>query len=604
MGTKKEPYISKTLSAFRLLTREVDNNSKGCRLFIPQYQRYYAWTVEEVKDLLRDIEEAISAKEEGFFLGPILLLSSSNEDTDYSIIDGQQRILTISIIISYLMHKIFEERDGSNSQLIIRSKRFLWYTEESYDASKIDLSEVAPDQPDQPIPRIKFSLRENDTSYQLIICRNEKGQNGPFRKAFNAIEEYFIDNKKTIEYQEKYLKYLMDKVSFVVIETQEGRSINKIFETLNDRGLPLSQLELFKNFVLSYFPGDRKKDEIFKTCYLKLREDVNRLERYFLIYNQVLYGYAKDNKPGTWYRFWKSKILDMDEPEIFLSKTLNSLEKALPAYQALAPDDPYWDNKRFNDPANKRKVQQKLSFLKQYIISRPLLFSIIKNYEKKRASISPISEKSLVESIDVLYVFLARIWLVHGLSRIARIEQTFIKVAHVLENNEIELKPQSILNAIIEISAGDKYSQLIEDTVFRAKISDITYDSKKHNQAKFIFSVITRQHNKISGEEGDVSIEHVLPNSEEYLKNWENFDKWQHLNYKDRLGNMTLLKPSDNREANGKPFEEKKKIYGRSDFPLAKELTKLTKWGEKEITKQQKSYAGRLTDILSFSKYQ
>ena len=105
-----DPFRVETCTVLDVLSGQLYHGSeysyKYSSLTVPQYQRFYAWGEKQVEDLLTDIEEAIKEAEKAFFLGPILLSQNSKNEKALEITDGQQRLVTVSIILAQIMHEL------------------------------------------------------------------------------------------------------------------------------------------------------------------------------------------------------------------------------------------------------------------------------------------------------------------------------------------------------------------------------------------------------------------------------------------------------------------------------------------------------------------
>ena len=587
-----KPYSSTTLPVLDLLSQEI--NGKTPLYNIPIYQRYYTWGEQQVKDLLDDLREAMDSGEAGFFLGPVLFRKEEAHD---DIIDGQQRILSISIVISHIMHVLadsnkYDDPSSNIAKTIGLAKSCLWRS--SPDLIHLDELNVLEFE-----PRIKFSAHENDTSYQFIICKNQTvGGSSPLAKSFKVIEKYF--NGKEEEELLDYLTYLIKKTFFIVIKTAQSHSINKIFETLNDRGLPLNQVELFKNFMSGYVPVKKFDDDFIQKCYLHLNKSTKNLERFFWVYSLSLYGHGQDgsNKVNTWYRYWKRQILQDRNKEIIqekLRELAKQMSKDIIFYKAiLSQENPYWLDDEMKEFSN---LVEKAGFLIKYKITHPLLFALI-----KQKSSQQITAEEFYQCLTLLYVFLARLWLVYGLSHSQQAENLLVSVAHKITVGKMKAGVKEMLLFMREYSS-DKYSQLLEDDFFIKELKVASY-SLSDQRPKFIFSAMVKNEtvsNPVVLK--DLCIHYVLPQDISFLNNWKSFDQGSHTECKSMLGNMVMLESSLNKKILSEAtLENKKDVFALSSFKRTAELAdKRVKWKPEKIKALQKDYAQCMAKILSVS---
>ena len=595
-----DPFLVKTCTVSNVLSGQLYRRSKYSdlkysHLTVPQYQRFYAWGEKQVEDLLTDIEEAIKEKEKAFFLGPMLLSQNNKNEKTLEITDGQQRLVTVSIILAHIMHELMgtSKQDEQLKRKIKRIRNCLCKT--NTDLSELGTADL----------RMDFSYIEENDQYKLMISQGQSMGNGKFGIAIKTIQNHF-DAKQQEEILE-YLNFLLDKVYFVAITTDNYDYINKIFETLNDRGEPLNQLELFKNLIISQIdPKDEDRDEKrgkqfdrIETYYTALGKDIGKMERYLQVYTWIHHGYEKIHSSSSkkdLYRFWKRQIQQKSKEKRarYAERVMSNLCSQIRFYRpSIEAKDKFWDD---HLPDRKReKYHRAIAFISRYNVSQPLLFSLLLAYKK-----DPCSSEFL-RCCEIVYALLARIWMVYGFPRSEKVEEILTKSAYTVIK-EKEINPEKLLTHIKQNIRNTKYEDLMEDIKFREEISQISYPEKNSDRPEFILSEIVRTDQPNIDVGPAASIEHVLPRGVKHLPNWKEFDFQGHFNNKDRLGNMILLKFKDNKNIDGSSFEEKRPTYAKSEFNLTKRVAQQPSWGIHQINAQQRWYAGRITEIVAFPK--
>ena len=203
---------------------------------IPDYQRPYSWDKDNVSDLIYDLTEAYLFNEnETYFCGSLVIVRNDN-DKRFDIIDGQQRITTFTIIAcvfrdfysnhlqqrseKYIVRSIHDEFESSKRKL-----RFL--TSEKY---QIDFEETV-------LRGIDFSKEKRDKRK----IDNKFLQNAFYIK--NFVEEIFTEK---IINPDKFIVFLFEKVVLTVITCPSQDTAISIFNVLNDRGMPLSSIDILK----------------------------------------------------------------------------------------------------------------------------------------------------------------------------------------------------------------------------------------------------------------------------------------------------------------------------------------------------------------------
>ena len=189
---------------------------------IPKYQRGYAWEISNIRELFEDINESIESNS-NHYIGTIVLSKAENDDEKFFVVDGQQRITTITLVICSLIKKL-TEKDSSYYE------RFYLKEDDRY--------------------RITPLNRDRQFLINLLEGIIEEPQNKSQRYLKEAIEEinFKVDS---ITDKLKFLKSVEKLEVMEFVENSEGDAI-RIFQTVNDRGKPLSNMEKAKSLLI-YF---------------------------------------------------------------------------------------------------------------------------------------------------------------------------------------------------------------------------------------------------------------------------------------------------------------------------------------------------------------
>ncbi len=255
MPTKKLNVNQKTVQ--QLLS---ENNSD---FLIPDYQRPYAWTDEERLILWEDIfsfafpdnDYSRFDSSDEYFLGPIVLFK--NKDNKLEVIDGQQRLTTLMLLL-----RAFYKAYGSNMQdeKSLSAKhnieKCLWKTDEF-------------DKPDMSALKIKSEVATDSDKeeFKNILLTGEAPKELVSRYAVNY--RFFQEKiKKFIEETPVYFPYMPTRILknciLLPIEAESQDTALRIFSTLNDRGKPLSDSDIFKAQLYKAFSDDGMKDEFIE----------------------------------------------------------------------------------------------------------------------------------------------------------------------------------------------------------------------------------------------------------------------------------------------------------------------------------------------------
>lgn len=241
---------------------------------IEYYQREYKWGEEQIKQLITDLEDKFYETHRPehqtndvknypeYFLGSIIMVDKNN---DTFIIDGQQRITSLTLLFIYI-HRILKNENLKATVLkLIQSDTF---GETSFNLN---------------IDERKFCLEKlmNDGNYTPKEQDNDSVKN--ILSIYEHIEEIFPETVKSI--LDKFVYWLVDKVFFVEIRTQNDQDAYTIFETMNDRGLSLTPSEMLKGYLLSNITDEEKRNNAndnWKKTNFKLIQDDPKNEGSFI----------------------------------------------------------------------------------------------------------------------------------------------------------------------------------------------------------------------------------------------------------------------------------------------------------------------------------
>ena len=235
-------------------------SAKKTKFLIPDYQRPYAWGENECQTLWDDLFlfsfpeddcDNFDSDSDEYFLGPIVMFK--NETGNMEIIDGQQRLTTLMLLLRAFYDKFKKMKDDKSEKTRKQIEQCLWKTDEFGDADKTTLkinSEVATD---------------DDKDEFLEILKTGIVIDGKSRYAKNY--KFFQD--KIMEFTEEYASYtpllplrIMQNCILLPIEAESQDTALRIFSTLNDRGKPLSDADIFKAQFYKYY-SDKGKKETF-----------------------------------------------------------------------------------------------------------------------------------------------------------------------------------------------------------------------------------------------------------------------------------------------------------------------------------------------------
>ena len=231
----------------------------GLTYKVPRFQRDYSWTEEQWDDLWLDIQNVLQGEEPAHYMGYLVLQSRDNKKFD--VIDGQQRLTTLSILVLAILKGLeLLIKDDIDSENNTRRQ------------DQLRNSYIGFLDPVTLVPKSKLTLnRNNDVFFQNYLIplqrlplRNLKPSEHQMRKAFNWFLDKISKNylpKRDGATLAEFLDSLSDKLFFTVITVDDEINAYKVFETLNTRGVKLSSTDLLKNYLFSVVDRDKPGDE-------------------------------------------------------------------------------------------------------------------------------------------------------------------------------------------------------------------------------------------------------------------------------------------------------------------------------------------------------
>lgn len=239
---------------------------------IPSFQRAYTWQVENIEQLVNDLQDACADPNTPYFLGSLILVK--DDPTQYQVIDGQQRLISLSIIISVL-RELEDDPDliDSLNDLIlepgdklrgIKAEPRLTLRERDTDFFRMYVQEGDLEG--------LFDLRDNDIAShaQRNIAINT-------RRVFDALAAMETKDRR------RFASYLVNGVTLVIVTTDDLAGAHRIFDVMNMRGVPLTASDVFKaKTIAEISPAARNAyatrwDDIMDP----LGDDAHTLEEFF-----------------------------------------------------------------------------------------------------------------------------------------------------------------------------------------------------------------------------------------------------------------------------------------------------------------------------------
>lgn len=552
---------------------------------IPEYQRGYSWIAEQLEDFTNDLSDVEYVKEH--YAGTITLIKSGQESigislhSKYDIVDGQQRLTTIHLLMISLFHRIKAIDKNAADEIIIKNVLYKGKTylrlndEENQEFFSYLLNE-------EDISLLQKSVTKNKTQKNLLNARVY------FYKFFQKYTS--IPNLVKI-YQNLFSKFKVN-----VFELEEESEVGLIFETMNDRGLPLSDIDKVKNYLiyLSHKLNDKKlaKDinkkfgEIFSELMKVEGNPISKVENQFLKHCYIIY--SGDNKElNDIHKKIKTNLIS--QKNIFKNKTLfendesirnkklteikdfcNFLHKSSENYSLVLSQS--FESEQINEKLMRLEVFGKMD------IYMPLFLSILGNKKFKNEFLLPI--------IEILEAFSLRVF-TFGNKKGNTGNSALFDLAYRVYNNKLnftDLKKE--LRALVAKNspALELKKYVINASVYNnvslsaIKLILLDYEKSLQNEMDYAYDLGELKdflHNS------KITVEHISP---QILLPGSKVVENLHV-----LGNLVLT--YDNSKLNNKTFASKKNMYKNSNLVSERELSKCDSWDDKTINERSKRIA-------------
>lgn len=567
------------------------------KLEVPWHQRKYDWSRENVSELLIDLDEAFRENRESYFLGAIVLVEKS--DRSWEINDGQQRIVTYSLICARLARMFAYGVDPQRESIALRNL-FNLSTDHTESLSQSDMLE----------PRVS-PPQDNRMNFRLLLRGHNIGTNGKLTTAWNEIDRHFLP--VDVEKAKHFFDFVVRKLEVVCISVPKRVDPNSVFETLNARGKPLEDFDLIRNHIYSFFNDDSEQQrrdtvheglERLRQCF---REGPRTME-YTRCFLQCEYGYLPKDQL---YRKTKMQIKrkidesfkNSEADYVFqLTNKFTEGESTAVFNSIYSPREDDTIISRFIRDAGKisdsRNAYYFLHDLKHYKVTQPIVFALLVRYLRE---LDGRKRKAVARRAHIYLKALTSF-----VMRTALATQKF-------EPSDFESGFSALARDIMSADSLD--SVPFASTLWDSDKNEVFYDGnfiehmkqatiKESRKAKrFLLGLVYHQQDDLNIiSENKYTVEHILPTSPEHLKGWAHFDPKEHKDNIHLLGNLTLLSDRDNKPgaAYNRSFEKKKPIFEASLIEMTKEVSQVSEWSPAEIQNRQLEMARLACDVWDF----
>ena len=544
----------------------------GLSYIIPSFQRDYSWEEEQWQELWEDLEIAIQ-EDNSHYMGYLVL--RNNGDKNFYVIDGQQRVTTISILILSILKHLQELVNNSNEP-----------NENQQRFNLIKNTYIGLQDPISLSTKNKLTLNKNNDGYfkHYLVNLNSDGKKRGLHNSEKLMRDAFNWFYKKIEQQKfsngkqfaQLVEHICDKLFFTVLTVSDDVNAYAIFETLNSRGIKLSSTDLLKNYLFSICQNNEDDINILDERWNNI---IDRLQNENIRdYVRILWNSKnKFVRHANLFKEIRSFIKTRDEVFTFIRNLEDNLDNFI---NILYPEGAQWSENQEIDS----KLNENLKLLKLFKIKQPL--SLLLSASNK------LTTKNLEKLSKIISVISFRYNIIGNYSPNEQ-EVIYNSIAVRLSNNEIQ-----DLNGIIK----ELHPLYISDERFENDFRDKSFP-KITKIVRYILFSIEKELNLSSPEDTHIyDIEHILPKNAP--DDWGNFRNDEMLQLCNRLGNLTLIRSKDNKNISTKTYAEKSKIYAESIFKITNSLPDFYKeWNTQNIIKRQEFMAKQAKKIWEIPQF-
>ena len=339
--------MATTISVNKQSVSELLKTGRTKPFIIPEYQRPYAWTSEQIETLFEDIWEFATTiggldQNGSYFLGSIV--SFENENGEQEIIDGQQRITSLFLLLRAIYTKLIHGDDAHTdaAQNFIRQiEPAIWRTDNR--TGKVDYNNI--------LLTSKVIDNKGNKTLQNILKDGvaNPDANDNYSRNYLLFQKLYDDHctKSPLKIYD-FIYALLNQAILLPISADSQDTALTIFSTLNNRGLPLSDADIFKAKIYNNLKDDEKDNFISQWKTLEkeateAHESIQQLFYYYMFYLRAKENDVSSTTPGVRKYYAANKFSRLFEADLMEElKTVLNLWKVINTNQDIPGED--WDN--------------------------------------------------------------------------------------------------------------------------------------------------------------------------------------------------------------------------------------------------------------------
>lgn len=540
---------------------------------VPPYQRPYSWTVDQAHELFDDLHTGVgdhpaNVKFEEmppYFLGSIVLIKKPDRP-EAAVVDGQQRLTTLTILLAALRDKAPDDEMGAAIQNLI--------------FQKADPMTGDPD-------RFRLTLRPRDAKFfrvniqelgATVRLANDHGELSDSQKNILMNGRELLCRVDELEAAEKrrLASFVIQRCYLVAVATGDSSTAYRIFSVLNDRGLDLSATDILKSEIIGKFQDDPVAEKKHTETWEDLEDDLGR-KQFEELFGHIRMISVRQKARRNLVDEFREDVLQKANPRTFIDDILVPYADAYE--QVIRPDLVTIDRSE--------QIKRYLRILRRLdnVDWMPPAIEFIAKNKGKGAEI----ERFLGALERLAYsLFLRREYPTERITRYGAVLTAMADGNDIYAaGSPLDLSDQEKIETLQQLDGPLYLTPRLRLPVL-LRLDELM---SAGGVVKYDFDII--------------SVEHVLPQTLSAGSEWSRLfpdpevrQIWTH-----RIGNLALLPFRKNSQASNFDFERKKEEYfkkGRTvDFALTTEIVNWDHWTLEVIEERQKILIGRLAKAWS-----
>ena len=554
--------MTTTINVDKRSVKQLLETGKNKKFVIPEYQRPYAWSDEQIQVLFDDLSEYThntnDDDESTYFLGTIV--SYENENHEQEIIDGQQRITTLFLLLRAIYTKL--EKSGSEADFL-KSQIVPTIWKQNPTTGEVDFDKILI------TSRVMGDEGNQEFANILITGQSDEKSNSNYAKNYRLlqqlVDEYAAEQPLAFY---SFISNILNRAILLPITADTQDTALTIFSTLNDRGLALSDADIFKAKIYNHLDQIGKKNFIERWQQLdeeasNAGESIQKLFYYYMFYLRAKENDRKTTTPGIRKYYAKNNF-----ERLYSDDIMENLNTILNLWIVINNRNAV-DNEKWSENQEIKQILDALTSYPNEFWKYPVVIYYLQYHQNDTFE-------------DEFLLFVKRLLAVLSARYIVTPTINAVKTGILNLNAEIIKSPQPKFD----------FSKVDEK-----ELSDKIKNAHR-NTVRMILKIIAYQHQAdLLPEKWE--IEHILP------------QKWQSSYFStstdsevkelvEHIGNKIPFEKKLNIIASNGYFAKKKESYNKSKVEILLELSKNhNDWGLDEIRERDIRISDELVTLLN-----